>query len=31
MITARGLTGMEVRWTVPEPGERHTGTCGFEI
>ncbi|KAL5118090.1 hypothetical protein ACEQ8H_003925 [Pleosporales sp. CAS-2024a] len=31
MITSRGLSGMEVGWTAPEPGERHTGTCGFEI
>jgi Zn-dependent M28 family amino/carboxypeptidase len=31
MISSRGLTGMEVQWTVPELGERHTGTCGHEV
>lgn len=31
MITSRGLTGVEVQWTVPETGERHTGTCGHEV
>jgi Zn-dependent M28 family amino/carboxypeptidase len=31
MITSRGLTGMELQWTVPEPGERHVGTCGKEV
>jgi hypothetical protein len=31
MITARGLTGLELPWTVPEPNERHLLTCGQEV
>ncbi|EUC38193.1 hypothetical protein COCCADRAFT_32656 [Bipolaris zeicola 26-R-13] len=31
MITARGIIGVEPRWTVPEEGEKHLATCGYEI
>jgi hypothetical protein len=31
MITPRGLATLDIQWTAPEEGERHTGTCGFEI
>ncbi|KAJ4366054.1 hypothetical protein N0V95_000281 [Ascochyta clinopodiicola] len=31
MISTRGLTGIELPWTVPEDGERHLLTCGQEV
>ncbi|EAT84112.2 hypothetical protein SNOG_08944 [Parastagonospora nodorum SN15] len=31
MITPRGLATLDIQWTAPEEGERHTGTCGFEV
>lgn len=31
MITPRGLTGIELAWTVPEADERHLLTCGQEV
>jgi Zn-dependent M28 family amino/carboxypeptidase len=31
MITERGITGFETRWTVPEEGEGHLATCGHEV
>lgn len=31
MVSARGLTGIELPWTVPEEGERHLLTCGQEV
>jgi hypothetical protein len=31
MITERGISGMEIPWTVPDEGEGHLLTCGQEI
>jgi hypothetical protein len=31
MITARGLTGIDIQWTAPSEGEKHVGTCGHNV
>ncbi|KAL6161598.1 hypothetical protein ACJQWK_08153 [Exserohilum turcicum] len=31
MITARGIIGVEPRWTLPEEGDMHLATCGHDV
>lgn len=31
MLTTRGIQGMEIEWTAPAEGEKHTGTCGHDV
>jgi len=31
MITSRGLGELDIEWTVPAEGEKHTGTCGHDV